>query len=134
MRINPASNDTAPEVHCGALVESWALRRRSLRWWSEHTRFGPGTHQFYAADEEIPVGIDVQRAQRRGIGNIDRIHPGESAVGRSSELSAAVIVAVAAPGLVLESMSRAVGVVDRKPLFIAAIRRCDIRPRLTAIE
>jgi hypothetical protein len=50
-------------------------------------------------------GIDVQCAERRGIRNIDWIHPGNTAVGRSSELSAGEIVSVAAPGLVLESVS-----------------------------
>ena len=58
----------------------------------------------------------------------------ESAISRASELSAAVIISVGAPGLILESMPGAVGVIDRKPLFIAAIGRRDIRPRLAAIE
>jgi hypothetical protein len=31
-------------------------------------------------------------------------------------------------------MSGAVGAIDGKPLFIAAIRRCDVRPRSSAVE
>ena len=90
--------------------------------------------QVYAADKKIAIGIDVQCAPRWGVGNIDRIHPGESAIGGSAELSAAEIISIRAPGLVLETMSRAIRIVDRKPLFIAAICRLDIRPRLAAVN
>jgi hypothetical protein len=49
-------------------------------------------------------------------------------------LSATVIISVGTPELILEPMPCAVGVIDGKPLFIAAIGWCDIRPRLAAIE
>ena len=39
---------------------------------------------------------------------------------------AAVIISVGAPELILESSPSAVGVIDGRPLFIAAIRRRDI--------
>jgi hypothetical protein len=64
----------------------------------------------------------------RRVGNIDRIHPGQSTISRAAELSAAVIVSVGAPELILETTPCAVGVIDGKPLFIAAIRWRDIRP------
>jgi hypothetical protein len=133
LRINRlAGDDVAAEVHWCALVESGACGADLCVGGSNTPDLA--TFQIYSADEEIPVGIDVQCPERRGIGNINRIHPSESAVSRSSKLSAAEIVAVGAPRLVLEAMPRAIGVVDRKPLFIAAVCRCDIRPCLTAIE
>ena len=48
--------------------------------------------------------------------------------GGAAELSAAEIISVGAPKLILEPVPGAVGVVDREPLFIAAVRRCDHAP------
>src|SRR5215510_14685912 len=65
--------------------------------------------QVYAANEKIAIGIDVERAPCRRVRDIDRIHPGESTINRTAELSAAVIVSVGAPKLILESTTCAVG-------------------------
>jgi len=42
-------------------------------------------------------------------------------------LSAAEIISVGAPGLVMESMPDAVGRIDGEPLFVAAVCRRNIR-------
>src|SRR5207249_6092644 len=81
------------------------------------------------------LGIDIQCTPRGGVRKIDRIHPGQSAVNGSTELSASIIISIGAPGLVLKSMSRAVGVVDDKPLFVATkIGRASCRERVQHAE
>jgi hypothetical protein len=46
----------------------------------------------------------------------------------AGELSAAEIVSVGAPALILEAVAGTVGVIDREPLFITAICRSDKGP------
>src|SRR6202040_718154 len=67
------------------------------------------------------------------IGNVDWIHPGRTAVDRPAELPAAVIVAASAPRLVLESVTHAVGVINREPLLVASVRWRNLGPRLAAV-
>ena len=121
-----AENDVATKVHGRASV-----KRRNytavLCVYGANTP-NPTSGQIHATNKKIARRIDVQCAPRRGIRNVDRIHPSQSAVGRSSELSAAVVVSIRAPALILEAVAGTVGVIDREPLFITAIRRADTRP------
>ena len=88
----------------------------------------------YPADKENPVRIDVGGSPLGRVGNEDWIHPGHAAIGGTAELPAAVIIPRGAPRLVLESVTRAVRVIYRKPLLVASRRGSKIGPSLTAVE
>lgn len=68
------------------------------------------------------------------MGNDDRVEPANAAICRPRKLSAAIIVTAGAPGLILKTVSAAIGVIDGEPLLIATVSGRNVRPGLPAVE
>ena len=83
--------------------------------------------------KEIAVGIHVERSPLRRVWNINRSLPGDpAAISGPAELSA-VTTKKAGPKLILESMTRAAGPIDREPFLISSMPRAALRPSLAAV-
>jgi hypothetical protein len=88
------------------------------------------------ANENVAVGIHIERSIYGSIWNNNRRLPRHPAVGGALELNAAAVAVNAIVSLVLESVPRSVGFVDGEPLFVAAACASVWRllhPGLTAI-
>ena len=77
----------------------------------------------FSADKEIAVRIHIERPVCRRGWNNDWGLPGDPAVGRALELDAAAATVSSVARLILESVTWAVGLIDREPLLVAATPR-----------
>src|SRR5207253_6296027 len=122
----PARNYAAAEVDCSNLVKSWNEAPVLCATRANAPKLAP---LVAAADKEIAVGVHIECSPDGLVRNINRIHPCNPAVGGTAKLSAAVIIAVGAPKLVLESATHAaVSPIYGEPLLIASRRRPEARP------
>ena len=125
--IDAARNYAAAEVDCstwskvGVTAPFFALVERM------HQNWLPALPP---PIKRLPFESTSSVPQYGRVGNIDRIHPGDPAVGGTAELPAAVIIAGGAPKLVLESVTRAVGLIYREPLLVASRRRPEAASRI----
>ena len=76
----------------------------------------------FSAYKNLAVRVHIERTVHRPVGNTDWTLPGYSAVGRALELHSATATVNAVVRLVLESVTRTVGLVDSKPLLISSSR------------
>ena len=74
----------------------------------------------FAADKDVAVGVHVQGSVYRRVWNTNRRLPGDAAIGGPLKLHAAAAAVNAVISLILKSMSRPVGLVDREPLLVAS--------------
>src|SRR4029450_6512197 len=74
----------------------------------------------FSADKKVAIGVHIECPIYRPIRNIDRRLPGDPTVGGALELHAPAVTVNAVVCLVLEAVSRAAGLIDSKPLLIAA--------------
>ena len=100
---------------CVTLVKGWRLTAE-LRIARAHAI---KRAESFAADKEVPIGVHVECSVCGLIGNNDRSLPGDPAVGRPLELHAAAATVSAVAGLILKSVTWAVGLIDREPLLVA---------------
>src|ERR1700730_503503 len=120
-----ARNYAAAEVDCSNLVKSWNEAPVLCVTRANAPKLAP---LISAADKEIAVGVHIECSPDGMVRDIDWIHPGNPAVGGTAELSAAVIIAVSAPKLVLESVTHAVSPIYGEPLLVASRRWPEARP------
>ncbi len=90
--------------------------------------------RIYPGEKKIAIRIHIECAPLGRAGNIDRIDPGEAAIGGTAELPGTVVIAGLAPALVLESVSAAGGVIDREPLLVPSGRGSEANPGLAAVQ
>src|SRR5439155_17944776 len=91
----------------------------------------------FSADKEIAVGVHIERPVCRPGWNNDWGLPGDPAVGRALELDAVAATVNSVARLILESVPRTAGLIDRKPLLVAATRQpvgLQFCPGLTAVS
>ena len=87
-----------------------------------------------ATEKEGAVCVNVGRSELGSVGNDDRIHPGEPAVGGTAEFHG-VVRAGAIPKLVLEPVTHAGrGVIYSEPLLITAGRGSNVRESLATVD
>ena len=118
--IYSALDDAATHVDWGHLIKSRRLvpdlRIARTNTVKRRAPAGPAT------DKKVAVGGHIERSKYRPVRNIDRRLPGDAAVGGALELHAAAATVNTVVGLVLEAVSRAVGLIDGEPLLVAAAR------------
>src|SRR6266446_1462700 len=122
----------AAEVDRSNLVKSWRDASVLCVARANAVKLAP---KIPTADKEIAVGVHVERPPYGRVGNIDRTHPGDAAVGGTAELPAAASGGCA-PSLVLESVTDAVGLIDGEPLLVTSSRGSvglQARPGLAAV-
>lgn len=127
-----ARTDTAPQIDSGALIEDrdhGAVPRGGR----------PNTPnlaciEIHSAQEQIAGGVDIERSPRGRMRNVYWVEPTNAAIGRSRELSAAIIISACTPRLILKAVPGAIRVVDREPFFVASVSRRDVRPSLAAVN
>ena len=112
-----AENDATAHVDWGNLIKSrrlvpdlriaraLAIKRRATE---------PAT------DKKVAVGGHIERSIYRPVRDIDRRLPGHPAVGGTLEFHAAAATVNTVVCLVLEAVSRAVGLIDGEPFLVAA--------------
>ena len=90
----------------------------------------------FAADKEVAIGVHVECSICGRVRNNDGSLPGDPAVGGALELHAAAATVNAVAGLILKSVSWAVGLIDGEPLLVASFRESvglQLRPGLAAV-
>ena len=91
----------------------------------------------FSADKKIAVRVHIERPVCRPGWNNDWGLPGDPAVSRSLELDAVAATVNAIARLILESVTRAAGLIDGKPLLVAAFREAvglKLCPGLAAVS
>src|SRR5437899_10181678 len=76
----------------------------------------------FSTDKEIAVRVHIERPVCRPGWNNDWDLPGDPAVGRALELDAVAATVSSVARLILKTVPRAAGLIDGKPLFVAATR------------
>src|SRR5262249_50213918 len=131
--IDSAAHQHATHVDWRYLVECWRLipelgvaRANAVKHIVKIT---------FAADEKISIRVHIESSQisrkRNGNGSL----PGDPAISGPAELTTAT-AGRGVPGLVLETVSWAIGLVYGKPLLIASTCepvRLQFRPRLATV-
>src|SRR5258708_29427975 len=109
----------AAEVDRNVLIKSWR-DGRVLRVAGPNTK--KRAPKISPADEEIAISVHIECSPHMLIGDINWIHPRDSAVSRSTELPEAARGS-GAPDLVLEAVTHAAGcLIDREPLLVTSSR------------
>lgn len=130
-RVDRLANvEIASHVDFGDLVEGGSDRRifRVAR-----PNAGEDSGSIHAAKKEVAAAIDIESSIGGRVRDIDRVHPGQTAIRGTGELAASVVAGSARPELILEAVSGAVGVIDGEPLLIPASGRSHQGPIPSAI-
>src|SRR5206468_2235568 len=114
--IDPSATEEATHVNGSASVKSWRLAP-DLRIARAHAKEAAGS---FPADKQVAICIHVERSVYRRVRNNNRRLPGDTAVDGTLELHPAAATVNAVVCLVLEPVSRAVRLIDREPLLVAA--------------
>jgi hypothetical protein len=92
-----------------------------------------GADQIFSTDEQIAVGIDVSGSMYDTMGNIDRVLPVHAAICGTAKFARRAGKGLS-PKLVLKSVTRAGGPINRKPLLISSTCPWKTHPRLAAVS
>jgi len=114
-RVDPAAEKVAAHVDRDVLIKDWRLVPE-LR----ITRTGAPKIESFAAYIEIAVTIHIKRSVYGLVRNIDLCPPSDSGIGRTIEYPAVATSLVVR--LILEVVSRATGLINGEPLFVAPDR------------
>ena len=131
--VRGTEEQASPQVHLSALIECW----RDARVLRVARANAPerATKPTCTPNEEVAIGGHIECSPYGQIRDTLRSLPGDASVCGPVKLPAATR-GCCTPRLVLEPVSRAVCLIDRKPLLVAAggatLRR-ETRPRLSAI-
>ena len=131
--VRGTEEQASPQVHLSALIECW----RDARVLCVARANAPerATKPTCTPNEEVAIGGHIECSPYGRIRDTQRSLPGDASVCGPVKLPAATR-GRCTPRLVLEPVSRAVCLIDRKPLLVAAggpaLRR-ETRPRLSAI-
>jgi len=126
--IYPALSQITTHVHWGHPVK----RRRLVSDLRIAGTKAPKLVRF-SAQKQIAVTIHVESSPLRRVRNINRSLPGNpAAISRPVKLSA-VTTKGAGPKLILESVTRTAGPIDREPFLISSMPRAALGPSLTAV-
>ncbi|PYL67692.1 MAG: hypothetical protein DMF28_08555 [Verrucomicrobia bacterium] len=122
----------ATHVHGGASIKSWRLAPdlRIARALAVKRRVP------LAPDKQVAVRVHIERSVHRPIGNVNWTLPGDAAVGGALEFHATAAAVNAVVGLVLETMARAVSLINGEPFLVAAAGAfvgLQFRPGLTTV-
>jgi len=119
--IDSALKKTAAQIYLRALIKrwchAWVLRIAGANAPERAAEVG------CTANKKVAVTSHVECPPYRSIRDVKRALPRGSPINRTAEL-ATVASGSGAPGLILEPVSRTVGLIDREPFFIAAVRAC----------
>src|ERR1043166_3851427 len=129
--VDAALDEAAAQVHRRGLVKRGGLPTilRIARARAPKTAAG-------AADKQVTIASHIERSRLHRVGKANGSLPGDPAVGRPTKCSA-VTCEKTGPKLILESMPRAAGEIDREPFFVASVRaavRRSFRPGLPAVD
>jgi hypothetical protein len=89
--------------------------------------------QIFSTDEQIAIGIHIRCAMYDTMGNIDRVLPVHAAICGTAKFARRTGKGLS-PKLVLKSVTRAGGPINRKPLLISSTCSWKTRPRLAAVN
>jgi hypothetical protein len=113
---------TTRQVAAHIDVLGYLIKSRCLAPDLRIARANAGKGVAFSADKKIAVGIHIERPVCRPAWNNDWSLPGNPAVGRSLELDAVAATINSVARLILEAVPRTAGLIDGKPLLVAATR------------
>src|SRR5437762_5082987 len=120
----PAKNHAAAKVNRSYPVKTWCDGRVLCVARANAPKLAA---RVSTADKEVAVAVHVERSQLGIVGDINRSHPGDPAIGGSGEFST-VATDEASPKLVLKPVTHAVGLIDGEPLLVASVGRPEVCP------
>ena len=116
-RIYIPAGPHAPKIDLSDLFEDWRLTTNLCVTGTNAPKLG--SDQVLSTNEQFAIGIHVRRSMYDTMGNIDRTLPAHAAICGTAKFAGRARK-VGRPKLVLKSVTRAGGPINRKPLLVAA--------------
>jgi hypothetical protein len=121
----------ATQIDLSDLFEDWRLSADLRVTGANAPKLG--ADQILSTDEQIAVGIDVSGSMNDTMRNVNWALPVHAAICGTAKFAGRAGKALS-PKLVLKSVTRAGGPINRKPLLISSTCPWKTRPRLAAVS
>ena len=130
-RIYIPAGPHAPKIDLSDLFEDWRLTTDLRVSGANAPKLR--SDQVLPTNEQFAIRIHIRRSMYDTMGNIDRALPAHAAICGTAKFAGRA-GKVCRPKLVLKSVTRAGGLINRKPLLIASTCPWKTRPRLAAVS
>ena len=130
-RIYIPAGPHATQIDLSDLFEDWRLTTNLRVTGANAPKLR--SDQVLSTNEQFAIGIHIRRSMYDTMGNIDRALPAHAAICGTAKFAGRA-GKVGRPKLVLKSVTRAGGPINRKPLLISSTCPWKTRPRLAAVS
>ena len=130
-RIYIPAGSHPTEVDLSDLFEDWGLSTNLRISGTNAPKLR--SNQVLSTNEQSAISIHIRRSMYDTMGDIDRALPAHAAICGTAKFAGRARK-VGRPKLVLKSVTRAGGLIDRKPLLISSTCSWKTRPRLAAVS